>query len=385
MRHDEYTLFDTSFGRCGIAWSGEGITRVQLPDRTAAATRARLDDLGAAPATRRPRWALNAIKALRRHLQGAPTELSTIPLDTTDIPPFHRDVYEALRKIPGGSTVTYGELATRAGSPGAARAVGQAVGANPWPVIVPCHRVVGTGGRLGGFSAFGGPDTKRRLLELEGVYPVHRNGFAYDPNEALAHLCSADERLGQLIAQVGRFGLELRKGLNTYESLLQAIVYQQLAGPAAATIYGRVRALVPGRRLTPERVAAVSGPALRGAGLSRAKTLAVQDLTRRAGAGEIPAFRDLRLMSDERIVETLTVVRGIGRWTVEMLLIGLGRPDVLPVSDYGIQKGFGVIFKRGRLPKPAEVARRGERWRPYRSVASWYLWRVVDTQLVVDG
>jgi len=118
---------------------------------------------------------------------------------------------------------------------------------------------------------------------------------------------------------------------------------------------------------------------LRGAGLSRAKVLALRDLAKRAAAGEVPSLADARRMDDSALVERLTQVRGIGRWTVEMLLIfRLGRPDVLPADDYGVRKGFATVFRRREVPPPKDVARRGERWAPYRTVAAWYLWRAAE-------
>lgn len=162
--------------------------------------------------------------------------------------------------------------------------------------------------------------------------------------------------------------------------LAESIAYQQLTGRAAATIFSRVLALYrPKRFPTPEDVLATADEALRSAGLSRAKVVAVKDLARRTLDGTVPTLAKLRRLDDEEIVERLTVVRGVGRWTVEMLLISrLGRPDILPAHDYGVRKGFQRAFRTRGLPTPAQVLRRGERWRPYRTVASWYLWRAID-------
>jgi 3-methyladenine DNA glycosylase/8-oxoguanine DNA glycosylase len=122
---------------------------------------------------------------------------------------------------------------------------------------------------------------------------------------------------------------------------------------------------------------------LRQAGLSRSKLAAIRDLAEKTLAGQVPTLPQLRRMSDEEIIEKLIPIRGVGRWTVEMLLIfRLGRPDVLPITDYGVRKGFGRVFQRGKLPTSSQLVRRGERWRPYRSVASWYLWRALDLPTV---
>ncbi len=168
-----WTLFDSSLGTCGVAWSDKGLTWVQLPERTAEATRARL--LTKAPAAGDrvtpeaiPAWVAEAIALAREHLAGRPQDLSAVPLDLSGISPFVANVYRALQKVPPGKTVTYGELARIVGSAGAARAIGRAMATNPVPLFVPCHRVLAAGRKPGGFSAYGGILTKERLLALEG-------------------------------------------------------------------------------------------------------------------------------------------------------------------------------------------------------------------------
>jgi len=165
-----YALFDTAVGRCGIVWTARGIARVQLPEPDDARTRARLlagvaDAEYGTPAGA----ARRAVALVTAHLEGKRADLGTIALDMSAVPAFHRRVYEAARAIPSGGACSYGELAARLGSPAAARAVGQAMRRNPFPIIVPCHRVLAAGGKPGGFSANGGLDTKARLLAIEGV------------------------------------------------------------------------------------------------------------------------------------------------------------------------------------------------------------------------
>jgi len=208
-----------------------------------------------------------------------------------------------------------------------------------------------------------------------------RGGLGYDPGVATAHLRDSDRALSRLIDVVGPFALELKKTPSIFGALVESIVHQQLSGKAAATIYGRLCALCAnGRRApTPERILDLSDAKLRSAGLSRGKALALRDLARRAHGGELPSLAAARRMPDEEIVERLVPVRGVGRWTVEMLLIfRLGRPDVLPADDYGVRKGFAVAFRKRELPSRDELLRRGARWTPYRSVASWYLWRAAE-------
>jgi methylated-DNA-[protein]-cysteine S-methyltransferase len=165
-----FALFDTAIGLCALAWTERGVAWVQLPDAGEVATRKRLlaryPDALEAPARGDVK---RAVEVMRKHLAGRLDPMERLELDYSGLPLFHRRVYEALRKVGPGQTVGYGELAGRLGSPGAARAVGQAVGRNPFPIVVPCHRVLAAGGRVGGFSAYGGVDTKRRMLAIEGV------------------------------------------------------------------------------------------------------------------------------------------------------------------------------------------------------------------------
>jgi len=160
----------------------------------------------------------------------------------------------------------------------------------------------------------------------------------------------------------------------------QSIAYQQLSGKAAATIFGRVRALYPKRKwFSPELVIATPDERFRAAGLSRSKTIALKDLAAKTIDGTVPTRAALDRMSDKEIIARLTTVRGVGRWTVEMLLLfNLGRLDVWPVDDYGVRKGYAKTFRKKELPKPKELDAIGERWRPYRSVAAWYFWRALD-------
>jgi DNA-3-methyladenine glycosylase II len=209
----------------------------------------------------------------------------------------------------------------------------------------------------------------------------------FDPDEAVAHLRARDPKMGALIERAGAFTLRLDGLPSPFESLLESILYQQLHGKAAATIHRRVREYYGGDP-APKALLDTPDEVLRAAGVSGNKTKAMKDLAAKTLDGTVPSHTAIRKMSDADIVERLTEVRGIGPWTVEMLLIfRLGRPDVLPVTDYGVRKGYALTFLRlpksrpiaaGDLPKPDVLYKRGERWRPFRSVASWYLWRACD-------
>jgi 3-methyladenine DNA glycosylase/8-oxoguanine DNA glycosylase len=201
---------------------------------------------------------------------------------------------------------------------------------------------------------------------------------AFDAERAVAHLRESDDALARLIDAVGPCAMRVEPAPSLFEALAKAIVYQQLTGKAAATIFGRVRALTPGG-FTAGRILRISDGELRGAGLSRAKLLALRDLAERTRKRQLPTLDQLRGMDDEAIIEELIEIRGIGRWTAQMLLMfNLGRPDVLPVGDYGVRKGFMLAFRRRELPEPDALLRRGERWKPWRTVASWYLWRALE-------
>jgi DNA-3-methyladenine glycosylase II len=182
-----------------------------------------------------------------------------------------------------------------------------------------------------------------------------------------------------LVGDVGTFGLKIPAMHSPFEALARNIVFQQLNGTAAAAIHARLLSLFDGRRLRPQDILEASDEALRGAGLSRNKVEAIRDLATKSLDGTVPTLARLKRMRDEEIIERLTQVRGIGRWTAEMLLMfRLGRPDVLPVGDYGVRKGFQLVYGMDEMPAPKELARYGERWRPYRTVASWYMWRALD-------
>jgi 3-methyladenine DNA glycosylase/8-oxoguanine DNA glycosylase len=213
-----------------------------------------------------------------------------------------------------------------------------------------------------------------------------------DHTAACEHLSRVDRQLARLIAKSGPCRLQQETTQSIFAALMEAIVYQQLNGKVAATIMSRVKALFPENTTrirtrrglvdgfpSPEQIIAASEELLRSAGLSRAKMLAIRDLAAKTIDGTVPTVKQAHRMSDEELIERLDTVRGIGRWTVEMLLMfRLGRPDVLPVDDYGVRKGFAKMRKMPELPKPKELMAYGERWRPYRSVASWYMWRAAE-------
>ena len=197
---------------------------------------------------------------------------------------------------------------------------------------------------------------------------------------AAATLQKQDTGLSAVIERVGRCEMDFRKLHNPFNTLVRSIIYQQLNGKAASVIHARtVARLAAGRTLKPDDIFAASDETMRECGLSRAKQIALRDLALRTQDGTVPTLARLQRMTDEAIIERLTTVRGIGRWTVEMLLMfRLGRPDVLPIGDFAIAKAVMLMDGLESFPKPKELTARGEVWRPFRTVASWYLWRSLD-------
>ena len=202
----------------------------------------------------------------------------------------------------------------------------------------------------------------------------------FDFGEAVTFLSARDHRLAELIARTAPFQIDMETADSPYEALLESIAYQSISGKAAATIFGRVKALSgDGRPPSPQQLLTLRKPLLRKAGLSGAKILAMKDLARKTIEGIVPSRDEAHKLSDQELVDRLTSVRGIGAWTVEMFLIfNLGRPDVLPIHDLGVKKGWAVTYGKKCMPKPKELLAFGERWRPYRTVASWYMWRAFE-------
>jgi methylated-DNA-[protein]-cysteine S-methyltransferase len=302
-----YTKFRTDLGTLAIGFGERGISRILLPRQDWSEPRpADLAAAGLDTETRAPREIAPVAAALRAHIAGHVQDFSDVVLDTQGSPPFLLQARRAARAIPPGQTRTYGELAALAGSPRAVRAVGAAMASNPWPIIVPCHRVFASSG-FGEYSAGSGVATKLRLLWREG-YRGRTSNVAFDEQQAVAHLRAADPRLRKLIDHAGPFTLQ-------------------------------------------------------------------------AGAP-----RALRSLSDADVIARFTEVRGVGRWNAQMLLIHyLGRPDVLPTSDPILRKGFAITYGTHGLPSTKDIQRAAEKWSPYASVASWYLWRAVEIARYLAG
>ena len=379
-----YTKVRTELGTLAIGFTHRGISRVAYPS-------ADWSDLGPADLRRLgllheaqpPREVADLARALQDHVAGRAQDFSFVALDTAGEPAFLMRARRAAQAIPPGQTCSYGDLARAAGSPKASRPAGQAMSSNPWPIIVPCHRVLPRSG-FGEYSAGSGVHTKLRLLWREG-YRGRTSNVAFDEHAAVVHLRQADPRLGAMIDRAGPFTLQAaapspRSGVEPFPALAKAIVSQQLSGKAAATIHGRVAALMGTRGIDdPKALLALPAAKLRAAGLSESKALSLRALAQHAQAGSLPSRAEMQTLADQDIIATLTRIRGIGRWSAQMLLIFyLGRPDVLPVADLGVQKGFAVTHGAANLPGARTLERAAEAWSPYASVAAWYLWRAVE-------
>ena len=234
--------------------------------------------------------------------------------------------------------------------------------------------------RIGKLSVAAG----RRRAAAAAHKPVAADGGpiarGFDTQRARRHLARVDPDLGEWMRRIGRLRFEWDREFEPVDALARAILYQQLAGKAAATIVGRVEKHLPrGPHLHAEDLRDASHEGLRACGVSANKQRALKDLAEKALAGVVPAVHELPHLDDDALIERLTAVRGIGRWTVEMMLIfRLGRADVLPVDDLGVRRGAEILLGRKRALKPKRLAEIGQRWAPYRTLASLYLWRIAD-------
>ena len=377
-----FVVLDTPLGPCAVEWSDIGLQRLAF-GREAEARRQRLTAQGVVEAKHLPRFVGGAVGRLRKHLSGLPQDFGSVPVDLSGVSPSMRTVADLLRQMPPGATAEMGTVTARLAFPGGEPQLRRLLARNPLPVLLPGHRLLGQEGLLGAWG--GGEALQERLLGLESMAHPPLYDKAGQPTmprveEALAHLQRRDPRLGGLLKQVGPYRLALRRGHTPYEALARSIVGQQISGRAAQAILLRLAVVfgTPGVP-PPERIRQAADRTLRAAGLSAGKARAFRDLAAHALAGEVPGWNVLRRWPDERILATLTRIHGIGQWTVEMvLLFRLGRPDVLPLGDLGIRKGYACTLGRGRMPSTRELQRRGWRWRPFRSVASWYLWRALE-------
>ncbi len=387
-----YAFFSTAWGKAAIAWKGDAITALLLPEKRPADLKSSCQKAFSQCilADSLPERIAGTVLQLQKYFAGEEYDFKRVKIDLTGLPPFRQQLYRELQKIESGCTVSYKALAELCGKPGGARAIGGAVGANPVPLLIPCHRVINSDGGLGGFSAGGGLDLKAKMLRREGINVSAAKPYRLCPPAllkdidiaaAIDHLSTADVELGRFIKTAPQFNLKCDNLASPFQALLEAIVYQQLTGKAAATIFGRLLRLFSAENtVSPLDIIRASDEEFRSAGLSGPKIAGIRDLAEFAAAGRLPDLKTLQRMPDMEIITSLCRIRGIGRWTVEMLLIfKLGRADVMAADDYGLRKGLAVL--RGTpqsLPSAKELARQAQCWQPFRSIAAWYLWRAAE-------
>lgn len=317
-------------------------------------------------------------RAVQSHFEGTDREsyFRQIPLYQGELTDFSRAVYEVARKTPSGRVTTYGELAAELGNPGAARAVGASLGRNPYLLVVPCHRVLGTGGKMGGFSAPGGVKTKEIMLALEGV-GTESLWATGEMERAHEHLLKCP-RLGPIVGLVGPPGIKPSFPGHPFCSLARSILYQQLAGSAAAAIERRVCELGSEPFPTAREILDLSEERLRSCGVSGPKIATLKRLSEAVVDGTLEPDR-MHLLPNGEVERQVSSIKGLGNWSARMfLLFHLGRRDIFPVKDLGIRKGVQLLFKMRDLPKPDAMERKSKPWQPYRSLASWYLWRSLE-------
>ncbi len=379
-----WTTFSTSFGICGVSWDTHGITSFLLPEVPGKSVEAHLKKMtGSKKASLvPPSWIKELVRKVKAHLKGTAQDFSNLPLHFIEASDFMLSVYRAAQQIHSGNIVTYGELAARIGKPNATRAVGSALGKNPIPLIVPCHRVVASSGKLGGYSAPGGVETKAELLEIEGISLTKPQVIATPAQwgKAVKVLQKQDVAIARLIKKVGPLQFQPLLKKEPLAALIHAIASQQLSSKAAATILNRVNVMIAeDGHPDPHKILNTSDVDLRKAGLSFMKISFLKDLARKYLEGKLYPLEILKQMSNEEIIKEFSKVKGIGRWTVEMYLIfNLGRADVFPALDFGIRKAVARLYGLSKVPDSRAIEKYGERWKPYRSVASLYLWHSID-------
>lgn len=302
---------------------------------------------------------------------------------------FQKRVWQALREIPYGKTASYGDIAKAIGQPKAARAVGMACNANPLPLVIPCHRVVAGGGRIGGFASGGG--VKEKLLAVEGslgaLKPNRASAFAQKPPQknrprylhcspaARAHLSKADPKLAAAIAKIGSLGRREVDG-DVFASLIDSIVSQQISGYAAQAIGARLSKLWG--HPTPRKLLKIPVEKLRACGLSQRKVEYILGAAQAAVEGRID-FEALWELDDAQVIEKLSSLRGIGVWTAQMLLLfTFGRPDILSRLDLGIRNGLAKLHGPRAVASEKAFERYRKSYSPHGSVASLYLWQIAD-------
>jgi O-6-methylguanine DNA methyltransferase len=313
---------------------------------------------------------------VQAHFHGQSRDFSSLAIHHADLSAFAQTVYRAARDIPSGKVQTYGEIAKRIGKPGASRAVGTALGNNPILLVIPCHRVLASSGGLGGFSAPGGLLTKELMLAAEGygVESLWENDELAKAHDRLLGC----PRLGPVVKRVGPCELSPLYPDTPFGALARAVLYQQLATSAARAIEKRVKGLGSAPFPTASELNSMEFETLRKAGVSGPKIATLKRLAEATLDGTLQPEL-LHRLPNQHVESQISAIKGLGNWSARMfLLFHLGRRDIWPVKDLGIRKGFQKLFVTKGLPQPDIMERKSRPWKPYRSLASWYLWRSLE-------
>jgi methylated-DNA-[protein]-cysteine S-methyltransferase len=382
-QNENWLIFPTALGHCGISWRTHGVTAFMLPEATPVRMQKELQTITGAKKTAAtlPAWIRALAQQVKLHMKGKSQDFSAVPVVVDHATDFMQAVYKEAQRIPSGSVISYAQLAERLGKPGAVRAVGTALGKNTVPLIIPCHRIITTSGKIGGFSANGGIAAKEILLACEGV-SLEKPRLLVTASQwrAGVQYLQRDKQLAKIIKQVGPFPFKPKQNAEPLQVFISAIISQQLSTKVAATILKRVNVLIEKKgKPCAKKILATDDEVLRGAGLSYMKVSYLKDLAQHCVDGKFPTLEQVREMSDEKIIKRFTEIKGVGRWTVEMYLIfDLGRADVFPGDDYGIRKAIAKLHGLAEMPPAKQMAQYAEQWKPYRSIASLYLWRWLD-------
>ncbi len=377
----QYFTVDTWLGEVAVAFQETKVVGVVLPSRDfGAPKKAHLAVKGFHKKVASPSRFKSLSQKLIRHLDGTPQSFADIELATVESG-FQAEVHAALCKTKPGTTLTYGELAARTGDANRARAVGTAMSTNPIPILVPCHRVF-SGDGFGAYSGGAGLSTKLRILYQEGFRTAFSN-VTWNIDQA-RHALSKDRALAALFARTGPFMLEAkapttRTRVSPLDALSKSVLYQQLAGAAAATIERRLEEALTelGASSRAEALSKLPQEKYRDAGVSTAKEATLRALAVAYQNGTLPTRKAMESLSDDEIRDVLTQIRGIGPWSCEMLkMFYLGRPDVFPSGDLGVQKGYERVY--GHALNAKELARWSERFTGHRTLLAWYLWRATE-------
>ncbi len=386
-----FCIFATRNGEAMISWRDKKVCSLRLP--TGGAVKPEKCSIAEfwqkSGENEAPGSIKKVISRIRDYYQGEAVSFKDVPIYLEGLSPFICNTLRNLQNSEWGETLSYKQLAEICGDAKGARATGKAVSVNPIPLIIPCHRVICSDGKIGGFSAAGGTKSKVEMLKLEDHLLSETEPAKLLPpmtfasmnlQSALKHLCQADKDLARFIKIAPEFNLQPDHMVSSFQALLEAIVYQQLTGKAAATIFSRLLGLFGSSgNVAPLDIIRAGDNEMRSAGLSGAKVAAARDLAEFAISGNLPDLSKMQRLPNMELIRLLTRIKGIGQWTVEMLLMfKLGRADIIAANDYGLQKGLAAIRRQKQLPSAKELKEQSAAWKPYRSVASWYLWRAAE-------